>query len=474
MLNELTLQKAHNALTTKQCSAEELTKACFDRIHDRQSDLKAFITLMEDSAYEQARLTDAKIARGEKIGVLEGVPCALKDNILVKDEICTAGSKMLKDYRAPYDATVIDRLRKSGSIFLGKTNMDEFAMGSSTENSFFGSTKNPYDMTRVTGGSSGGSAAAVADNQSIYSLGSDTGGSIRQPAAFCGLVGLKPTYGRVSRYGLIAMTSSFDQIGPLTKNITDSAIVFDAIYGHDKHDLTTISREESEPFSNINVDLRGKRIGYSPDIFVDGMDEEIKKTILDSLKKMENAGAEIVIVDIPHLRYALAAYYLIVPAEISSNLARFDGLRYGNGSDKKDLKSWYESVRAEGFGKEVQRRIILGTYVLSSGYYDAYYKRAQKLRGLLINEYNEAFRRVDCMVTPTTPSTAFSLGSHTDDPLTMYLEDIYTVSINVVGVPAISMPCGFSSHGLPIGIQFIAPHFGERALFSIGAGFESL
>lgn len=473
-LHTLSIKQAHEGLTQKKFSCKELTQSCLDRVNAQQESINAFITVTDEYALKQADAVDTKINQGSQLDILEGIPCGVKDNMLVQDILCTSGSKILSNYQAPYNATVIEKLKENGYVLIGKTNLDEFSMGSSTENSYFGPTKNPHDITRVPGGTSGGSAAAVADNQVIYALGSDTGGSIRQPAALCGCVGLKPTYGRISRYGLIAMTSSFDQIGPLTKNVHDAAYVLDALYGHDKRDATSVVRKEDYNFADIEPTVAGKRIGYAPSILVAGMDPEIKTAIEDSLKKLEQAGAELVEVELPHLKYSLAAYYLILFAESSSNLARFDGIRYGYRVDDDNLQDLYERTRGEGFGTEVQRRIMLGTYVLSAGYYDAFYKKAQKLRSLIMQDYANVFKQVDCLVTPTTPNPAFEIGSLTTDPLTMYLEDVYTVAINVAGVPALSMPCGMTSQTLPIGIQFIASHFNEKTLFEVAGGFEKL
>lgn len=473
-LHTLNIEQAHKGLVEKDFSCEELTKSSLKRAHDRNGEINSFITITEELALAQAKKVDEKITQGDKIGVLEGIPAALKDNITVQGVRSTAGSQMLKDYIAPYNATVVNRLSDAGYVLIGKTNMDEFAMGSSTENSSFGTTKNPHDITRVPGGSSGGSAAAVADDQVIYALGSDTGGSIRQPAALCGCVGFKPTYGRISRYGLMAMASSLDQIGPFTKTVRDSAFVFDALYGKDPHDTTSVKRKENHAFSEVEYSLQGKRIGYAPETLTDAIDPEIKKTFEDSLKQMQQAGAEIVEVSMPHLKYALAAYYLIVFAEVSSNMGRYDGIRYGQSIPGQDLHEMYEKTRGATLGKEVQRRIMLGTYVLSAGYYDAYYKKAQKLRSLIIQDYAQVFKQVDCFVTPTTPSTAFKLGEFIDDPLTLYLEDIYTVPLNVAGLPGMSVPAGMSSKNLPIGIQFVASHFNEKTLFEVAGGFEHL
>jgi len=474
MLHTLDIRQAHDGLVKKEFTAVALVEACLAQIDERQAEINAFITIDHEGARQQAQAVDEKIARGEEIGMLEGIPMAIKDNILVAGMRLTAGSRILGEYTASYDATVIERLRAAGAIILGKTNLDEFAMGSSSESSAYGVTRNPHNLECVPGGSSGGSAAAVADQQALCALGSDTGGSIRQPAGLCGIVGLKPTYGRVSRYGAVAMASSFDQIGPMTKTVDDAAILFDVLHGNDAHDNTTVDRGQEESFAHVDANIAGKRIGYIPSMMVEGMDPEIKARTEKTLKDLEKAGAELVEIELPHAKYALAAYYLIMPAEVSANLARFDGIRYGHREEATALNELYKKNRALGFGKEVKRRIMLGTYALSAGYYDAYYKKAQKLRELIMQDFNEAFKQVDCLVTPTTPNTAFKIGALIDDPLTMYLEDIFTVAANIAGVPAMSVPNGLSTQGLPIGIQVWARHFDERTVLSVGKAIESL
>lgn len=461
-LNELTIKEAHEGLVKKKFTSVELTEECLAQIKKLNKKLNAFITVDEKGALEAAKKVDKKIAAGEEIGILEGVPVAVKDNILVKDIRCTAASKILENYVAPYDATVIEKLRIAGAIILGKTNLDEFAMGGSTENSCFGPTKNPHDPTRVSGGSSGGSAAAVAANMCIWALGSDTGGSVREPASFCGAVGMKPTYGAVSRYGLMAMASSLDQIGPITKNAEDAEIVFEVIRGRDKMDSTTVELETKK--------LENKKtltVGLPKEYFAEGLDSKVEKKIREAVAKLEAVGVKVKEVSLPHTEYSLAVYYLIMPAEVSANLARYDGVRYGYSTQKsKTLLENYLKTRAEGFGDEAKRRIMLGTYALSAGYYDAYYLQAQKMRTLIRQDFEKVFREVDCLVTPTAPTTAFKIGEKIDDPLTMYLADIYTVSANVAGVPAISVPCGEVGK-LPVGLQIMAPWFNEEKLFEV-------
>lgn len=470
----LSITEIHEALVAKEISCVELTQMSLDRIKERNDEIFAFLSTDEQGALEQAKKVDEKIAAGENLGLLEGIPCGIKDNILIKGGVTTAATKILENYVAPYDAHVIEKLKSENAVFVGKTNMDELAMGSSTENSAFGPTKNPHDTTRVPGGTSGGSAAAVADGQVPYAIGSDTGGSIRQPAALCGVVGLKPTYGRVSRYGVMAMTSSFDQIGPIARNVKDAAIVFDAIYGKDNRDATSVDVQPSESFSNVQDNLSGVTLGYVPEMLFDGMNQEVKRAFFDAIEKLENAGATIKKVSLPNLSYSLAAYYLVVPAEISSNVARLDGIRYGSLQEKDNLEDQYKATRGAGFGPEVKRRIMLGTYVLSSGYYDAYYKKAQQVRKQLILDFKEMFKEVDCLLTPTTPTTAFKIGELKDDPLTMYLEDIYTVTANVVGIPGISVPCGKDSNNLPIGLQILGKHFDEKKILDVAYSFEKL
>ncbi|MFA5128514.1 MAG: Asp-tRNA(Asn)/Glu-tRNA(Gln) amidotransferase subunit GatA [Patescibacteria group bacterium] len=467
-LNELTIKQAHDGLVKKKFTSAELTSACLTQIKKLNKKLNAFITVMEREALEQAEAVDKKIAKGGKIGILEGIPMALKDNILVKGFRATSGSKILENYVASYDATVVEKLKVAGAIILGKTNMDEFAMGASTETSYFGPTKNPHDPTRVPGGSSGGSAAAVAANMCIYALGSDTGGSVRQPASFCGVTGLKPTYGAVSRYGLMAMASSLDQIGPITKSAEDAQAVFEVIAGHDTLDSTTVEKSKiKNQKSKLQFEIKNLKIGIPKEYFIGGIDNGVEKVARTSVEKLKNAGAKIVDVSLPHAEYALAVYYLIMPAEVSANLARFDGVRYGYQTKKaKTLLDVYLKTRAEGFGDEVKRRIMLGTYALSAGYYDAYYLQAQKMRTLIREDFEKVFKEVDCILTPTAPTTAFKIGEKIDDPLTMYLSDVFTVSANVAGVPAISVPCG-EVKKMPVGLQIMGKWFDEETILEL-------
>lgn len=464
--NKLTIEEAHLGLTKKQFSSLELTRACLNAVKEKDEKLNAFITVVEEKAYDAAEKIDKKIKAGRKIGPLEGIPVAIKDNILVEGVKATAGSKILSNYVATYDATVVDRLKKAGAVIIGKTNMDEFAMGSSGETSHFGPTKNPVDLTKVPGGSSSGSTVAVANHEAIYALGSDTGGSVRQPAALCGIVGFKPTYGRVSRHGLMAMASSFDQIGTLTKTVKDAATVFEAIAGVDKFDSTTVDKKITG-LDKIENSIKGLKIGVPEEFFVKGMDKDVEALVRKAIKKLEKLGAEIIDIKLPKVKYSLAAYYVLMPAEVSSNMARYDGVRYGYRAEAANLLEMYLRTRCDGFGEEVRRRIILGTYVLSAGYYDAYYLKAQKVRRLIKEDFDRAFANVDCLVTPTSPTLAFNLGEKFDNPLTMYLADIFTVSANVAGLPAMSVPCGTVGK-LPVGLQLIAKHFDEAMLFNVG------
>ncbi len=466
-LKNLTIRKAHEALVEGKYSAVDLTKAYLEQIKKTEEDIHAYLEVFSD-VLEQAKKADEIIKNG-KATLLTGIPIAIKDNILIKGRVATSASKILSAYKATYDATVIEKLKKEGVVFIGRTNMDEFAMGGSTENSAYGPTSNPYDLERVPGGSSGGSAAAVASNEALVALGSDTGGSIRQPASFCGIVGLKTTYGAVSRYGVMAMGSSLDQIGPLGKTVEDAEIIFNAIKGQDKMDSTTI---ESPEFKVENQKLK---IGVPRDFLkIGGIDEDIIKNFEESLDKLKKLGHEIVDIELPNLKYSLAVYYIIVPAEVSSNMARFDGMRYGRRiSGKTGIEDYFLSRQA-GLGREVKRRIILGTYVLSSGYYDAYYNKANIVREIIKDDYKKAFKNVDIIATPTTPSVAFKIGEKVDNPLQMYLEDIFTVPINLAGVPAISIPSGVKNIGgkeMPIGIQFIADYCREDKLFAVSKSF---
>ena len=478
MEHKFTIQTAHELLATKKVSCRELINEHLNQIKKQDSDIHAFLDVYADEALGCAKAVDEKIQRGETIGMLEGIPLAIKDNILIKGKRATAGSRILKHYMATYDATVIKKLKDAGAIFVGKTNCDEFAMGSSTEHSAFGPTKNPHDHARVPGGSSGGSAAAVAAGECIAALGSDTGGSIRQPAAFCGIVGLKPTYGAVSRYGLIAMASSLDQIGPMARTVADTKILFEAIRGHDPLDATAVKRGSSPSHGKVNfqVDQTPKlKIGVPKEYLGEGLEKGTRKTFEDARRFFENEGFEVKDISLPHTSAALAVYYLIMSAEASTNLARYDGVRFGlAAAGHYDLVELYTATRGEGFGREVKRRIILGAFVLSHGYYDAYYVKAQKVRSLIKQDFLNAFRDVDVIITPTTPTPAFRFGEKTDDPLAMYLSDVYTVTANLAGIPAFSVPLRHEKggDGLPRGLQLIAPPFHEDDLFALGNFYE--
>lgn len=466
-LNELTIKDAHKGLKVKEFSARELTNDCLVAIKEKNGKLNAYLTVFEESARAEARKTDEKIAKGEEIGELTGIPLAIKDNILIAGTRATSASKILENYICTYDATVIERLRKAGAIFLGKTNMDEFAMGSSTENSAFGVTKNPHNPKMVPGGSSGGSAAAVAADMCLGALGSDTGGSIRQPAALCGTVGLKTSYGRVSRYGLMAMSSSLDQIGPFAKTVEDAEIIYRAIAGQDERDSTTADKKVE---TGGKLNFKNLKVGLPKEYFSSELNQDIREKINEKIRELENAGAKITEVSLPHTEYGLAVYYVIMPSEVSSNLARFDGIRYGfsvyGEKDTENLFDIYKKSRAKGFGDEVRRRIMIGTHALSSGYYDAYYKKAVAVRAIIRREFEEVFRYVDCLITPTSPTVAWPIGEKVSDPLQMYLADIFTVSANIAGIPAVSIPAG-DVNGLPVGLQIMGKMFDEKTIFSV-------
>jgi len=476
------IRDLHNKLLNGETTAVKLTEEYFSRIEKKDPEIGAYLTLMKDSAMQKARAADEKIKKGENINMLEGIPCAIKDNICVAGERATAASKILDNYIAPYDATVVKKIKEAGAVILGKTNMDEFAMGASTENSAYQKTKNPLDLKRVPGGSSGGSAAAVAGDMAVWALGSDTGGSIRQPASFCGVVGLKPTYGRVSRYGLIAMASSFDQIGPITKSVEDAAVVLSAIAGEDRMDSTSARSGDKNYKDYLSGDIKGIKIGV-PKEYVEDLDAGILEKFNAAIEKFKKLGAEISEISLPHTQYALATYYIIMPSEVSSNLARFDGIKYGirinnelntnynpNGLPR-DLLETYLDTRQYGFGEEVKKRIMLGTYALSAGYYDAYYKKAQKVRALIKNDFKEAFKKVDLIFTPTAPEVAFKFGEKTNDQLKMYLSDIYTVTANLAGVPAISFPIG-EIKKLPVGGQLMGKWFDEENVLRSAHAYE--
>jgi len=473
-LTKLKIKETHDGLVKKEFSALELCKSYLEKAKKEDKKLSAFITITEDLALSQAKKIDEMISKEKEIPILAGIPCAIKDNILVEEIKCTAGSKILENYIAPYNATVVEKLQERGAVILGKTNLDEFAMGSSTENSAFGPTKNPNDLSCVPGGSSGGSAAAVAADLCLFALGSDTGGSIRQPASFCGVVGLKPTYGAVSRYGLIAFASSLDQVGPITKTVEDCNFIFDAIKGKDKMDSTSIEFTELKKWK---AEIKNLKIGVPKEYFIKGMDKEVEKIIKEAIKKYEEMGVKVEEISLPQTKYALACYYIIAPSEASANLARYDGIKYGystsRSADKnKNLLEVYLESREGGFGTEVRRRIMIGTYSLSSGYYEAYYLRAQKVRTLIRDDFEKAFQKVDAILTPVSPTPAFKLGEKVSDPLTMYLSDIFTVSVNLAGLPALSLPCG-KVNNLPVGLQIIGKPFEEEKIFEIAKILEN-
>ena len=465
-----TLHEAAARIAAGETTAEALTEACLARIAALDDRLHAFVHATGEEALAQARQRDA--ARPAPLPPLWGLPIAVKDNICTRGLPTTCGSRILANFRPVYDAHVVERLAAAGAVIVGKTNMDEFAMGSSCENSAFGLTRNPYDLDRVPGGSSGGSAAAVAADECLAALGSDTGGSIRQPAALCGVVGLKPTYGRVSRYGLVAFASSLDQIGPLTKDVRDAALLLQAIAGHDARDSTSARRPQEELVAPLGQGVRGVRLGIPKEYFVAGLDPAVEAAVREAMATYESLGAELVEVSLPHTEYAVATYYVVATAEASSNLGRFDGVRYGLRQGGKDLLDLYIRTRTEGFGTEVKRRIMLGTFALSAGYYDAYYGKAMAVRTLFRRDFHEAFARCDVLLTPVTPTPAFAIGEKTDDPLTMYLSDIFTISAPLAGIPAISLPCGRSPEGLPIGLQLMADHFAEARLLAVAHAFE--
>jgi len=480
------IRELHEKLISGETTSVKLTEGYFDRIEKTDKDIFAYLTLTRDLAMEQARAVDEKIKKGEEIGLLEGIPGAIKDVLCVKDICTTAGSKILDNYIAPYDATAVKKLKEAGAVILGKTNMDEFAMGSSTENSAYGPTKNPHDLSRVPGGTSGGSAAAIASNMAAWSLGSDTGGSSRQPASLCGVVGFKPTYGRISRYGLIAAASSFDQVGILTHTVEDAAIVLSAIAGQDKFDATSAHSNDKKFEDYLSGEVKGMKIGVVKE-YTDSLSADMKGKMEAVIEKYKKLGAEIIDIELPYNKYALPAYYIIQPSEVSSNLARFDGVKYGLRIDDKEesgvfdpslpktLLETYLDTRKYGLGAEVKRRIMLGTYALSAGYYEAFYIRAQKVRGLIKKDYERVFGEVDLILTPTTTAPAFKIGEKVDDPLQMYLEDIFTVTANITGVPAISVPAGtvkIDGKDLPIGFQLMGKWFDEENMLRAAHAYE--
>lgn len=471
-LYQLTAHELHKLLISGEVTAQEITRAVLERIYRIEQKIHAYITIMPDAALAQAAQADEQIKKG-KAGPLTGIPLAIKDIICLQGFPTTCGSHILENFYPPYDATVIEKLKAAGAVFVGKANMDEFAMGSSTENSYFGPTYNPWDLERTPGGSSGGSAAAVAADECIAALGSDTGGSIRQPAACCGVVGVKPTYGRVSRYGLVAFASSLDQIGPLTKDVRDAADLLTVISGHEPRDSTSINLPVPNYAADLGREIKHVTLGLVKECLEEGLDPEVKESFLQAVHTLTQLGAEIKEVSLPHMPYAVAVYYIIAPAEASSNLARYDGVKYGyRAKGVSELLSMYEQTRSQGFGAEVKRRIMLGTYALSAGYYEAYYRKASQVRTLISRDFQEAFAECTALLMPTAPTPAFRLGEKVDDPLLMYLSDIFTIPCNLAGLPGLSIPCGFSQSGLPIGLQIIGNHFQEEIILKIAYAFE--
>ena len=470
---DLTVHELQEKIKNKELSITEITKAYLDRINAKEKDVNAFVTVLADEALENAKEIEEKINNGEINSELAGIPIGIKDNICTKGVKTTCGSKMLENFVAPYDATITKKLKEAGTISLGKMNMDEFAMGSSTEHSAIKITKNPWNLNTVPGGSSGGSAAAVAANMVPWALGSDTGGSIRQPASLCGVVGLKPTYGLVSRYGLVAYASSLDQIGPITKDVKDSAILLNLLAGHDEKDTTSVNIPKVDYVKELKNDVKGMKIAVPKEFFGEGLNAEVKESLMKAIEKYKELGAEVEEVSLNIVDYIIATYYIISCAEASSNLGRFDGIRYGHRTENfENLEDIYVNSRTEGFGAEVKRRIILGTYVLSSGYYDAYYKKAQQVRTLVKQEFDKVFEKYDVILTPTSPTVAFEIGSKSNNPLEMYLADIYTVPVNVAGLPGISIPCGVDSKGMPIGMQLIGNRFAEGTILNAAYTYE--
>lgn len=460
-------------IKNKKISAEEITKSAYQRIGEVEEKTHSFITLTKDLSFSQAKEIDEKIRKKEPVGSLAGVPIAIKDNICLKGVRITCGSKILENFISPYDATVVRKLHRAGAIFIGKTNMDEFAMGSSTETSYFSPTRNPWNPNYVPGGSSGGSAAAVACGETVLAIGSDTGGSIRQPASFCGVVGLKPTYGRVSRFGLVAFASSLDQIGCFSRNVADTALLLNVIAGWDENDSTSVKLPVPDYTNALVNDVKNIKIGVPREYFVEGVDKDVEENVRAAIELLEHRGAKTSEISLPHTEYAIACYYILAPSEASANLARYDGVKYGyRTKEAQDLLEEYEKTRQEGFGPEVKRRIMLGTYALSAGYYNAYYLKAQKVRRLIKEDFDRAFEKVDVLITPTSPTPAFKIGEKLGDPLKMYLSDIFTISANLAGLPCISLPCGLSREGLPIGLQILAGPFEEEKILRIAHTYE--
>ena len=471
-VHDLTIRELHDRLRRGDLTSTELTQALFDRIEDTDGKIGAYLTVCRDRGMAEARAADARLADGDASSKLLGIPFALKDVLLTDGVPTTCASRMLQGFTPPFDATAVRRLKEAGAVLLGKTNMDEFAMGSSTENSGFSVTRNPWNPDRVPGGSSGGSAAAVAAGQCVAALGTDTGGSIRQPAAFCGVVGIKPTYGRVSRFGVVAYASSLDQVGPITRDVSDCALALRAIAGHDPADSTSVDAPVPDYAAELSRGASGLRVGVPREYFAAGMQPEVEQAVRQGVREIEKAGAQAVEVSLPRTGYAVAAYYVIATAEASSNLARYDGMRYGPRAQAEDLTSTYTKSRSQGFGPEVKRRIMLGAYVLSAGYYDAYYLKAQKARTLVRQDFEAVLRQCDAIVAPTTPTTAFRIREMTEDPLRMYLSDIFTIPANLAGLPALSLPCGFDRAGLPIGMQIIGRPFDESTVLRLAHAFE--
>ena len=471
-LFERTASELSSMLRNKECSSVEITESVYNRIEKVEDKVNSYITLCRDTAIEKAKEVDNAIAEGKELSALAGIPIAVKDNISTKGIRTTCASKMLENYVPPFNATVVDKINVADMVITGKVNMDEFAMGSSTENSYFKKTRNPHDTDRVPGGSSGGSAAAVAAGEAIVSLGSDTGGSIRQPSSYCGVIGLKPTYSSVSRYGLVAFASSLDQIGPIARSVEDTAMLYSAICGFDKMDATSKTREYPDFKAGLSADVKGLKIGIPSEYYGEGIDGSVKIAVMNAVKEFEKNGAIVKNISLPSTEYAIKAYYIISSAEASSNLARFDGVKYGfRAKDYTTLVDMYEKTRSEGFGDEVKRRIMLGTFVLSSGYYDAYYKKAKLLQQKIKQEFNDTFNDVDVIITPTAPAKAFKIGENSDNPLKMYAADVCTVPVNIAGLPGLNIPCG-SDNGMPIGLQIIGKEFSEQTLFNTAYAYE--
>ena len=469
----LSIREVSELIKRKEVSPVELTQSILDRIEGVDSKIHAYITILGEEALRVSKEAEKQISSGTYLGALHGVPISVKDIFIMKGTRTTCGSKILENFVSSYDAMVVEKLKHSGAIIVGKNNMDEFAMGSSTENSYFGPTRNPWDLERVPGGSSGGSAAATSASICFASVGTDTGGSIRQPAALCGIVGLKPTYGRVSRFGMVAFASSLDQGGPLTKTVEDAALMLNVIAGGDARDSTSVHVPVPDYAMQLDGEIKGIRVGVPKEYFIKGIDVEVEGAVKNAIRLIEDLGCPVEEISLPHTEYAVSTYYLIAPSEASSNLARYDGVRYGfRVPDSNSLREMYHRTRAEGFGAEVKRRIMIGTYALSAGYYDAYYLKAQRVRTLIKRDFEEAFKKVDIIITPTSPEVAFKIGEKTDDPLKMYLSDIFTIPCNLAGLPGISIPCGFTSGGLPIGLQFLGRPFDEETILRVAHAYE--